>query len=114
MLTRWELPDVAGEFTATGVVDLETVLEAMPGCVASIRAAGGRRCRHRLTDAIPFVPALMAWGHNEQVMTGFVDELAGLLRPVHPVIVYFGLELAGDREAREPAGEEAVWMLDFC
>jgi len=68
-----------------------------------------------VTDSLmPFVPALMAWGHNEQVMTGFVDELAGLLRPVHPVIVYFGLELAGDREAREPAGEEAVWMLDFC
>src|SRR5260370_36632957 len=103
MLSRWELPDVAGEFTATGVVDLETVLGAMPGCVASIRAAGGDVA---VTDSLmPFVPALMAWGHNEQVMTGFVDELAGLLRPVHPVIVYFGLQLAGDREAREPAGE---------
>lgn len=86
MLTRREFADVAGEFTATGVVDLETVLEAMPGYVASIRAAG---VDVAVTGSlVPFVPSLMAWGHDEQVMTGFLDELAGLLRPVHPVIVY--------------------------
>ena len=27
---------------------------------------------------------------------------------------FIGLEFAGDREAKEPAGEEAVWMPGFC
>jgi hypothetical protein len=27
---------------------------------------------------------------------------------------FIGLEFAGDREAKEPAGEEAIWMPNFC
>lgn len=50
----------------------------------------------------------------------FLRELEDL-RARHPILgwidargLFTSLEFVGDRAAREPAGEEAVWMLDFC
>ena len=107
VLTRCEFARVAAEFRAGGVVDLKTVLAAVSDYVASIQQAA---VDVAITDSlVPFVPSLLAWGHDELAASAFLHELAMLLMPVRPVIVY----LDGDPRtalARAASREGPGWL----
>lgn len=108
VLTRREFARVAAEFRAAGVVDLKTVLAAVSDYVASIHQAA---VDIAITDSlVPFVPSLLAWGHDELAASAFLHELATLLMPVRPVIVY----LDGDPRTAlaRAAGREGPGWLD--
>ena len=109
ILTRPEFAPVAAEFTTAGVVEPATLLTSMADYVATIEADGSDAA---VTDALaPFVPSLVAWGHDEHTIGGFLDELATVLAPVRPVIVY----LDGDprRALRRAVEREQPGWLDW-
>jgi thymidylate kinase len=111
VLTRPEFAAVAAEFAATGRVGLPTLLAGMSDYVASIQRAGVQTA---VADSlVPFVSSLIAWGHDDAAITGFLTDLARLLMPVHPVIIYLdgdpqaGLARAADREG----GDWLDWFV---
>ena len=109
VLTRDEFASVAAEFEARGVVQLSTLLSAVADFVSSIQASGDEVV---ITDSlIPFVPSLLAWGHDEEAMTRFLHDLSGLLEPVAPIVVY----LDGDPSAAvaRAADREGPGWLDW-
>lgn len=108
ILSRSEFADVAAEFTTTGVVGLRTLLQATSSYVDHLQASG---VDVAVADSlVPFVPSLVAWGHDDHAISKFLDELAELLLPVRPVIVY----LDGDPRVALPraAQREGDGWLD--
>jgi thymidylate kinase len=93
ILTRPQFAAVAAEFRATGAVELGTLLAATARFVDSVLAGADDVV---IADAlVPFVPSLLAWGHGGQAVDAFMDDLAAILGPVGPVLVY----LDGSAEA---------------
>jgi len=77
ILSRPAYAPVAAEFRASGVVRPETLLAATAEYVAT--ATGDVA----VTDALfPYLPSLRAWGHLPEQITGFLVELARIVRPV--------------------------------
>ena len=70
ILTRPAFRSVAGEFgDGTGSVRPETLVDAVRAYVTQ-EAAAGRD--HLVTDALlPFVPSLVAWGHDEDTLAAY-------------------------------------------
>jgi thymidylate kinase len=112
ILSRPEFAAVAAEFRAGGGVALATLRAAVAGYVTSIRAA---RTDVVVADALlPFVPSLLAWGHSEAAIADFLADLAGVLEPVTPILLF----LDGDPQtalpraaAREGGPEWLDWFL---
>jgi hypothetical protein len=63
-----------------------------------------------IADALmPYVPSLLAMGHSEQAITAFMADLADILAPLRPVMIF----LDGDASAalsRAAAREEPGWL----
>jgi thymidylate kinase len=102
VFTRGEFADVAAEFNATGVAGRRTILASMADYVSAIQTAAPDVT---VTDSlVPFTHSLLAWGHADETIAGFLAELAELLKPVHPVIIYLdgdpriALKRAADRD----------------
>lgn len=93
ILTRPPFAAVAEEFQATGAVELDTLLTASAQFVGAILASADDVV---VADAlVPYVPSLLAWGHSDRVIGTFIADLAEILAPVGPVLVY----LDGSAEA---------------
>ena len=76
--SRAQFAIVAAQFRATGVVDLDVLLDAS--------ASLSRRRAYDLvvTDTLfPFVPSLLAWGHDEATIRSFLARLRTALQPAN-------------------------------
>ncbi|WP_405840032.1 ATP-binding protein [Streptomyces platensis] len=112
ILTRPAFRAVAEEF-ADGAhsVRPETLVAATRAYVTESRAAGTDVL---VTDALlPFIPSLVAWGHDEPTITGVLRELATAVDPARVTVVHLhddpatALRRAVDREG--PAWE--TWYI---
>lgn len=106
-MTRPQFAVVAEEFTATGRVELGTLIAATAQFVDSVLASGDDVV---VTDAlVPFVPTLLAMGHGEDTIDAFMTDLTEVLAPVGPVMVFLdgNAETALSRAARR---EGAQWL----
>ncbi|RII13141.1 hypothetical protein DSC45_24455 [Streptomyces sp. YIM 130001] len=87
ILTRPAFRPVAEEF-AGGATDVRpaTLVECTRAYVAESLAAGKD---YLVTDALlPFVPSLVAWGHDEEALTQVMDDLTGAVAPADVTVVY--------------------------
>jgi thymidylate kinase len=107
ILTRPQYADVASHFLATGEVERDALLSATARFADSVLAAGTDVV---IADALmPYVPSLLAMGHSEQAITAFMADLADILAPLRPVMIF----LDGDASAalsRAAAREEPGWL----
>jgi hypothetical protein len=108
VLSRDEFTQVAVQFRECGAVDLDVLLEASRRFVASAAAFD-----MVVTDALfPFIPSLLAWGHDEQTICSFLVQLRTILEPLGPVVVY----LDGDPAAALPRAATRsgdAWLRNF-
>ncbi|MGW0831868.1 hypothetical protein [Streptomyces prunicolor] len=107
ILSRSEFAAVAEEFGATGAVGLETLAAATERFVASVLA---RSDDVAIADAlVPFVPTLLAMGHDEEAIDAFMTDLTGVLAPVRPVVVFLDGD-AGAALSRAVEREGPEWL----
>lgn len=87
ILTRPAFRPVAEEFAGgAGSVSPETLVACTRAYVAQSLAAG---TDYLVTDALlPFVPSLVAWGHDEPVLVRVVDDLTHAVEPAQVTVVY--------------------------
>ncbi|MEU8780711.1 hypothetical protein [Streptomyces sp. NPDC048637] len=103
ILTRPAFRPVAEEFAAGAQsVRPETLITTTRAYVTESRAAG---IDVLVTDAlIPFVPSLVAWGHDEPAIARVLDEVSTAVEPTRVTVVYLeddpatALRRAIDRE----------------
>lgn len=102
ILTRPAFADVAREFGDTGVVELATLREAT---VRFVRTMLAGPCDVAVADALmPYIPTLLAIGHDDDAIDAFLADLTATLAPVCPVMVFLdgvaevGLARAAERE----------------
>lgn len=107
ILTRPAFAPLAAEFTTTGEVRLATLLATTAEFLRDARTAGTEVV---VADAlVPFLPSLRAWGHGEQVVARFLDDLGAAFGPVRPVMVYLdGDPVTALRRAAEREGPD--WL----
>lgn len=107
ILTRPQYAEVASHFLATGEVERDALLSATALFADSVLAAGTDVV---IADALmPYVPSLLAMGHSEQAIAAFMADLADILAPLRPVMIF----LDGDASAalsRAAAREEPGWL----
>jgi thymidylate kinase len=107
ILTRPQYAEVASHFVATGEVERDALLSATARFADSVLAAGTDVV---IADALmPYVPSLLAMGHSEQAITGFMADLADVLASLRPVMIF----LDGDASAalsRAAAREKPGWL----
>ncbi|MEV0320252.1 hypothetical protein ACIBKX_25230 [Streptomyces sp. NPDC050658] len=87
ILTRPAFRPVAEEF-AGGAASVRpaTLVDCTRAYVDESLAAGRD---YLVTDALlPFVPSLVAWGHEEPALVGIVAELAAAVEPAEVTVVY--------------------------
>ncbi|MFE7312696.1 hypothetical protein ACFU7T_06230 [Streptomyces sp. NPDC057555] len=109
ILTHPAFRPVAEEFAAGAhSVRPETLVAATRTYVTEARAAG---TDFLVTDALlPFIPSLVAWGHDEPALTRFLQDLVAAVHPTEVTVVYVqddpttALRRAIDREG--PAWED--------
>lgn len=86
ILTRPQFAAVAREFAATGRVEPATLLAATARFVDAIDSRGDEVV---VADAlVPYVPTLLAMGHDDTAIGEFTVELARVLAPVRFVLVF--------------------------
>jgi len=108
ILSRPEFATVAAQFGATGVVDLDALLDAAAWFVDT-----ALKFDLVVTDTLfPFVPSLLAWGHDERSIRTFLTQLHTILEPLNPVIVYLDGEPA-DALPRAAARDGEAWLDAF-
>jgi hypothetical protein len=108
ILTRSEFALVASQFRATGIVDLDVLLAASERFVASSMAYDVV-----VTDTLfPFVPSLVAWGHDEDTIRAFLVRLGTILEPISPIVVYLDGD-PGDALPRAASRSGQAWMENF-
>jgi hypothetical protein len=108
VLSRPEFATVAAQFGATGVVDLDALLDASARFVDTAVTFD-----LVITDTLfPFVPSLLAWGHDELTIRKFLTQLHTILQPLNPVIVYLDGEPA-DALPRAAARDGDAWLDAF-
>lgn len=107
ILTRPQFGAVAEEFTATGTVELTTLVAASARFVESVLASGDDVV---VADAlVPFVPTLLAMGHDERTIDAFLADLTRVLAPVRPVMVFLDGN-AGTALSRAASREGPQWL----
>lgn len=109
IMTRPQFAAVAEEFTATGRVEPATLLAATARFVESVLRSDDDVV---IADAlVPFVPTLLAMGHDEPAIDAFLADLTPVLAPVGPVMVF----LDGDAATALPraARREGPHWLDW-
>ena len=110
ILSRPSFRAVAEEFAeGRGSVRPRTLIDAARAYAAENREAG---VDVLVTDAlIPFVPSLVAWGHDERAIAGIVSDLEDAVAPTRVTVVYLrdvpeqALQRAIEREGPEWAQE---------
>ncbi|MER0481433.1 hypothetical protein ABR737_24365 [Streptomyces sp. Edi2] len=87
ILTRPAFRRVAEEFAdGNNSVHPETLIESTRTCLAESRTAG---IDVLVTDALlPFIPSLVAWGHDEPAIAGVLHELTTAVEPTQVTVVY--------------------------
>ncbi len=66
-----------------------------------------------VTDTLfPFVPSLLAWGHDEATIRSFLALLHTILRPLHPIVVYLDGEPA-EALSRAASRSGDAWLRAF-
>lgn len=109
LFARPQFAAVAREFQSTGAVELNTLLTATARFVDAIRA---EKVDVVVADAlVPFVPSLLAWGHSDQAIESFIADLAQILAPVGPVLVY--LDGSAETGLARAASREGPQWLDW-
>ncbi|WP_372348377.1 hypothetical protein [Streptomyces sp. KL116D] len=107
ILSRPQFAAVAEEFKATGTVALGTLIAGTAKFVDAVLANGDDVV---VADALmPFVPTLLAMGHEEAAVDGFMTDLTAVLAPVRLVMVF----LDGDAESalfRAAARDGEQWL----
>ncbi|MFH9618204.1 hypothetical protein ACH4MM_31480 [Streptomyces pratensis] len=87
VLTRPAFGPVAQEFAdGAGTVRPATLVACTRAYVAESLRAGRE---YLVTDALlPFIPSLVAWGHDEEAIVRFLGELARAVEPARVTVVY--------------------------
>ncbi|WP_336047668.1 hypothetical protein [Streptomyces sp. CA2R101] len=87
ILTRPAFRPVAEEFAdGNNSVRPETLIESTRAYLAESRAAG---IDVLVTDALlPFIPSLVAWGHDEPSITQVLHELTTAVEPTQVTVIY--------------------------
>ncbi|MCK1795727.1 hypothetical protein MTQ01_06825 [Streptomyces sp. XM4193] len=87
ILTRPAFAPVVAEFgDGDGAVRPATLVAATREYVRQSREAG---VEWLVTDAlVPFLPSLVAWGHDERALEGVLEELVAALEPLEVVLVW--------------------------
>lgn len=105
ILSAPEFAAVAAEFTDTGYVAPETFLACSASYVSRVE-----RFDVAIADSLlPYLPSLLAFGHSRDELAAFLAELAVIVQPLDPVLVY----LDGDPSAalrRAVAREGPDWL----
>ncbi|MFE2426096.1 hypothetical protein ACFXJ5_04970 [Streptomyces sp. NPDC059373] len=113
ILTRAAFHAVAEEFAeGRGSVRPHTLIEATRAYVEQARADG---VDVLVTDAlIPFIPSLVAWGHDETAITKVVRELETAVEPAQVTVVYLrdAPETALRRAVEREGPQWADWYVD--
>jgi hypothetical protein len=108
ILSRRDFATVAAQFRASGVVDLDVLLDASARFVAS-----AMNYEIVVTDTLfPFVPSLLAWGHDDETIRSFLMQLRAILEPLRPVVVYLDGEPAEALPRAASRGGD-VWLQTF-
>ncbi|WP_406434422.1 hypothetical protein OHB00_12975 [Streptomyces sp. NBC_00631] len=100
ILTRPQFAEVAEAFRTTGTVGPQMLTAATAEFVDSALVSGDDVV---IADAlVPFVPTLLAMGHDEGTIDAFMIDLTEVLAPVSPVMVFLdgNAESALSRAAR--------------
>ncbi|MFF7471335.1 hypothetical protein [Streptomyces sp. NPDC008092] len=108
ILTRPQFAAVAEAFRTTGTVGTGTLIAATAEFVDSVLAGGDDVV---VADAlVPFVPTLLAMGHDEETVDAFLTGLTEVLAPVSPVMVFLDGNAAS--ALSRAAGREGEQWLD--
>ena len=109
VLTRPQFAAVAEAFRTTGAVGPETLIAATGEFVASVLASGDDVV---IADAlVPFVPTLLAMGHDEAAIDAFLTDLTEVLSPLSPVMVF--LDGNAGAALSRAAGREEGWLDQY-
>lgn len=101
--------EVAAQFTSTGVIDPGVLVEASVTYLTQTADAGADVV---VLDAlIPYVPSLLAFGHDEEAINTIVAELTARITPT-PVLAIF-LDGDPDRALRRAVTREPDGWLDW-
>ncbi|MFF8916930.1 hypothetical protein ACF08M_27330 [Streptomyces sp. NPDC015032] len=87
ILTRSAFRPVAEEFASeTAAVQPATLVDCTRAYVAESLAAG---TDYLVTDALlPFIPSLVAWGHDEGTLVQVMEDLSRAVEPAQVTVVY--------------------------
>jgi len=108
ILSRSEFAAVAAQFQSSGVVDLDVLLDASARFVTSAMVYDTV-----VTDTLfPFVPSLLAWGHDDETIRAFVVQLRAILDPLRPIVVYLDGEPA-EALPRAVSRSGDAWLQTF-
>jgi len=112
-LTRTAFAAVAEEFDdGAGSVRPRTLVEATRTYVEQARTHGVDVV---VADALlPFIPSLVAWGHDETAITGVVRALEAAVAPTRVIVVYLrdAPEIALRRAIVREGEEWERWYVD--
>ncbi|MDG5809208.1 hypothetical protein P9869_42715 [Streptomyces ossamyceticus] len=111
ILTRPQFAGVAEEFKATGTVEPGTLIAATARFVDAVVA---NRDDVVIADALmPFVPTLLAMGHDEATIDAFMTDLTEVLARVRPVMVFLdgNAESALSRAATREGEQWLDWYV---
>lgn len=86
ILSRPAFGAVARQFQETGRVEPVLLLSATERYLRDLRHDGVGVAV--LDSLLPFVPSLLAWGHDLPTITAFVRDLTGILAQTRPLLVY--------------------------
>ncbi|MER6082768.1 hypothetical protein [Streptomyces sp. NPDC001833] len=107
VLTRPQFAAVAEAFRTTGTVGPGLLIAATAEFVDSVLASGVDVV---IADAlVPFVPTLLATGHDEETIDAFLTDLTEVLAPVSPVMVFLDGN-AGSALSRAAGREGDQWL----
>ncbi|MFF1719819.1 nucleoside/nucleotide kinase family protein [Streptomyces sviceus] len=111
ILTRPQFAAVAQEFRAAGTVEPGTLIAATARFVDAVVTSGDDVV---IADALmPFVPSLLAMGHDEETIDAFMTDLTEVLARVRPVMVFLdgNAESALSRAATREGEQWLEWYL---
>ena len=107
ILTRPAYRCVAAEFSSSGVVPPEVLIEATAAYVA------GTTADVVIADALfPYLPSLRVWGHKPEQISGFLAELHQVIRPVLLYLDGDPLTALPRAAARDSDPNWLAWYLD--